>query len=519
MTKRITILWADDEIDLLKPHILFLSEKGYLVHTSNNGEDAIDAVKESEFDIILLDENMPGLSGLEVLERIKTMRPHIPVVMITKNEEETIMDEALGSKIADYLIKPVNPKQILLTIKKNVDTKRLISEKTTSKYQTEFGKIGIRINERLDWDSWTEVYKKLVYWELELQETDEAAMDEVFKMQKSDANDNFARYIRSVYADWFISKDSDRPLLSMDVFPKRVFPKLDNGRPVVMIIVDNLRYDQWKLMEGLIQEYYTVDEELYCSILPSATQYARNAMFAGLMPLEISKRYPQFWVEDYEEQGKNLYEMELLKEQLKRNRLDIKVLYDKITSNKDGVKYADNPNLLLDNDLSVLVYNFVDMLSHSKTEMRMIRELASDEAAYRSLTLSWFQHSPLLDLLRELASHQVSVILTTDHGTIRVQDPIKVIGDRFTTTNLRYKQGKNLNYNPKEVFEITSPEKIHLPKPNVSTSYIFAQGEDFFAYPNNYNHYVKYYRDTFQHGGVSLEEMIIPLISMVPKGL
>ncbi len=517
MIKKITILWADDEIDLLKPHILFLEEKGYEVHTNNNGEDAIDSVKNHEFDIIFLDENMPGLSGLEVLGRIKTMQPHIPVVMITKSEEEAIMDEALGSKIADYLIKPVNPKQILLTIKKNVDTKRLISEKTTSKYQTEFSQIGLRINERLDWEDWVDVYKKLVYWEIALQETGEAAMDEVFKMQKKDANVNFARYIRSNYIDWFGSDEMDRPLLSKDIFKKRVFPYLRPYQPVVVIVVDNLRYDQWKLMEGLLQEYYTVEEELYCSILPTATQYARNAMFAGMMPLEISRKHPDLWVEDFDEGGKNLHEKELLQRQLDQNHLDIKMMYDKVTSNKDGVRFAENPKQLLANDLSVLVFNFVDMLSHSKTEMKMIKELAADEAAYRSLTLSWFQHSPLLDLLRELASHKVRVVLTTDHGTIRVQDPVKVIGDRFTTTNLRYKQGKNLNYKQKEVFEITKPDSVHLPKPNVSTRYIFAQGEDFFAYPNNYNHYVKYYRDTFQHGGVSLEEMIIPLISMVPK--
>jgi len=517
MTKKITILWADDEIDLLKPHILFLEEKGYIVHTNNNGEDAIDSVKNSEFDIIFLDENMPGLSGLEVLERIKTMQPHTPVVMITKNEEETIMDEALGSKIADYLIKPVNPNQILLTIKKNVDTKRLISEKTTSKYQTEFSKIGIRINERLDWESWIEVYKKLVYWEIELEETGEAAMDEVFKMQKKDANINFARYIRSVYTDWFSAKNADGPLLSKDIFKQRVFPKLMTDRPVVVIIVDNLRYDQWKVMEGLVQEIYTVEEELYSSILPTATQYARNAMFAGLMPLEISRMHSDLWIEDHDERSKNMYEEELLRAQLKRNRLDVRLFYEKVNNIRDGNKLAENPKLLLGNDLSVLVYNFVDMLSHSKTEMKMIKELAPDEAAYRSLTLSWFQHSPLLDLLKELAAYNVQVVMTTDHGTIRVQDPVKVIGDRFTTTNLRYKQGKNLNYNPKEVFEITDPADVHLPKPNVSTRYIFAQGEDFFAYPNNYNHYVKYYRDTFQHGGISLEEMIIPLISMVPK--
>ncbi len=517
MVKKISILWADDEIDLLKPHILFLEEKGYSVREANNGDDAIDAVDEEEFDIIFLDENMPGLTGLQVLARIKTLRPHIPVVMITKSEEETIMDEAIGSKIADYLIKPVNPKQILLTIKKNVDTKRLISEKTTSGYQTEFSKIAMQMNDNLHWKEWVELYRKLIYWELELTGSDESTMDEVFQMQKKDANQNFARYIRKNYASWFKMDVGDRPLLSPDLFKHRVFPLLKKDEQVVVIIVDNLRYDQWKTMEGMIQEHFSVQEELFFSILPTATQYARNAMFAGLMPREIAKMHPDLWVFDHEESGKNLHEAELLKHQLQRNNLNLEPFYEKINNNRTGKRLAENPEAIVKNQLSVLVYNFVDMLSHSRTEMQMIRELAGDEAAYRSLTLSWFNHSPLLDLLRSLAERNIKVILTTDHGTTRVQDPIKVVGDKFTTTNLRYKQGKNLNYNPKEVFEIANPETIHLPSLNVSTRYIFSIGSDFFAYPNNYNHYVKYYRNTFQHGGVSLDEMIIPTIQLDPK--
>lgn len=517
MVKKISILWADDEIDLLKPHILFLEEKGYEVAEANNGDDAIDAVERDNFDIIFLDENMPGLTGLQVLARIKTIRPHIPVVMITKSEEEAIMDEAIGSKIADYLIKPVNPKQILLTIKKNVDTKRLISEKTTSGYQHEFSKIAMQMNDRLHWSEWMDLYKKLIYWELELTGSGETTMDEVFQMQKKDANQNFARYIRNEYASWFKMEVGERPMLSPDIFKLKVFPRLKEELPVVVIIIDNLRYDQWKLLESAVQELYTVKEELYFSILPTATQYARNAIFAGLMPMEISKMYPDMWVYDHEETGKNIHELQLLEYQLQRAGISKRVYYDKINNNKSGKKLAENPKFLLDHDLSVLVYNFVDMLSHSRTEMQMMRELAGDEAAYRSLTLSWFQHSPLLDLLRELSTCKVRVLLTTDHGTTRVQDAVKVVGDKFTTTNLRYKQGKNLNYNPKEVFEITNPETVHLPSNNVSTSYIFAQGEDFFAYPNNYNHYVKYYRNTFQHGGVSLDEMIIPIVTLDPK--
>jgi len=519
MTRSITILWADDEIDLLRPHILLLEEKGYSVDTATNGEDAIELVNNQEYDLIFLDENMPGLSGLQVLTRIKTIRPNIPVVMITKSEEEDIMDEAIGSKIADYLIKPVNPKQIILTIKKFTDSKRLVSEKTTTAYQIEFGRLGMQINESMSWEEWIEVYRRLVYWEMELDASDESTMDEVFRMQKSDANQNFARFIRRHYADWFGKPVGERPLMSPDLFKHRLVPLLSQGDPVVFLVIDNLRYDQWKLLEPMILPYFQVDnEEIYYSILPTATQFARNALFAGLMPLEISKLFPDIWVEDNEEGGKNMHEPELIKTQLSRLGLDTRINYDKINNNKAGKKWVENPQMLLDFPLSVLVFNFVDMLSHARTEMQMMRELADDEAAYRNLTRTWFQHSSLLELLRELSVRNVKVVLTTDHGTIRVQDAIKVIGDRQTTTNLRYKQGKNLNYNPREVIEFNRPDDIHLPKPNVSTRYIFATGYDFFAYPNNYNHYVKYYRNTFQHGGVSLEEMLIPFVVLRPKG-
>lgn len=518
MTKSVSILWADDEIDLLRPHILLLEGKGFEVVTANNGEDAIDRVNERDFDLIFLDENMPGLTGLQVLTRIKGIRPNIPVIMITKSEEEDIMDEAIGSKIADYLIKPVNPKQVLLTIKKFTDTKRLVSEKTTSAYQTEFGKIGMQISESLSWQDWIQVYRKLVYWELELKGTGDTPMDEVFRMQKTEANQSFARFVKKNYAGWFSQDLGDRPMLSPDVLKNKVFPLMNQENPVVLLVVDNLRYDQWKIMESVVSELYSIEQdELYFSILPTATQYARNALFGGLMPLAISKIYPDIWKEDFEEGSKNMYEEDLLRSNLQRHNVPGKFIYDKINSNRVGKKWAENAKTMLDQPLSVLVYNFVDMLSHARTDTNMIRELADDEAAYRTLTQTWFLHSPMLELLRELAKYKVTVVITTDHGTTLVQDPIKVIGDRMTTTNLRYKQGKNLNYNPKEVFEIVRSEEVHLPRTNVSTRYIFATGSDFFAYPNNFNHYVKYYRNTFQHGGISLEEMIIPLVVLQPK--
>ena len=515
--ENIRILWADDEIDLLKIHIMFLEEKGHSVVTVNNGDAAIDQVINNKFDLILLDENMPGMSGLETLSQIKTFAPTIPVVMITKSEEEDIMDEAIGSKISDYLIKPVNPNQILLAIKKHVQNRELITRKTTSAYQTDFTKLGMLINDTRTFADWVEVYKKLVYWELELSRSNDNTMDEVLKMQKSEANNNFTRYVKKNYIKWFEDFDSDRPLLSPDLFRRKVIPQLKDNK-VFVLVIDNLRFDQWKVMEPLIRQYYDIEEEdVYCSILPTATQYARNAIFAGLMPYEIKKLMPDLWTDDEEEGSKNMYEKELLQKQFNRLGVKYKFAYEKIMNNKTGKKLVDTLSQYTGNELNVFVYNFIDMLSHARTDMDMIRELAADEPAYRSLTYSWFEHSPLLELFKELSERKIKVVITTDHGTIRVQNPIKVIGDRNTTTNLRYKQGKNLNYNQKEVFEITNPLKAHLPASNISSTFIFAQNDDFFAYPNNFNHYVKYYKDTFQHGGISLEEMLIPVITLAPK--
>ena len=514
----IKLLWVDDEIDLLRPHVIFLEAKDIEVKTTNNGDSAIEMVKNESFDLIFLDEQMPGLSGIETLNMIKRLFPNLPVVMITKSEEESIMDEAIGSKIADYLIKPVNPKQVLLSIKKIVDKKRLITEKTTADYQAEFRKLGMMISDSLSYEDWTEVYKQLVYWELELSRSSDSAMDEVLKMQKTDANNTFVRFIKQNYEDWFDRDFEDRPMLSPDVFKHRVFPMLKNDDKVIVLIIDNLRFDQWKVIQPAIREMYNVEkEEVLFSILPTATQYSRNAMFAGLMPSEIAKLYPKLWLNDDEEGGKNLHEEELLDKQIKRLGLNHQFNYEKITNSKSGKKLVDNFNNLLSKQLSVVVYNFVDMLSHARTDSEMIRELASDEAAYRSITLSWFEHSSLKEFIKKAAEKKAKIIITTDHGTIRVNNPIKIIGDRNTTTNLRYKAGKNLSYKAKEVFEITKPERIYLPKSNMSTSYVFAQNEDFFAYPNNYNYYVNYYKNTFQHGGVSLEEMIIPLITLTPK--
>jgi CheY-like chemotaxis protein len=513
------ILWVDDEIDMLRSHILFLESKDYEVETANNGLDAVDKVKELFFDIIFLDENMPGMSGLETLNELKTISPNVPVVMITKSEEENIMDEAIGSKIADYLIKPVNPKQILLSLKKNIDQKRLVTRQTTSAYQMQFSQIGMRLNDRLNFDEWLEIYKKLVYWEIELGDSEDAAMDQVLAMQKDDANKAFFKFIRENYLEWLNRDVGERPLLSQDIFQQKIFPLLDNGQKVFVLIIDNLRFDQWRTISPVFEEYFMIDtDELYLSILPTATMYARNAMFAGLLPLEIEKIYPGLWEDDDNEGNKNPHEEQLLRKQMERLRRKEKLYFEKVSGIRRERQTADSLKNIMESDLSVMVFNFVDMISHARTEMDMIRELANNEKAYRSLTLSWINHSSLRELIRNLAGNNIRLVVTTDHGAIRVDNPVKVIGDRETNTNLRYKLGRNLNFKSKHVFEVRDPRLAYLPSRNVSTSYIFAGNGDFFAYPNNYNYYANYYKDTFQHGGISLEEMIIPIVTMKPKG-
>lgn len=508
------ILWADDEIDLLKPHILFLRTKGYDLTTVSNGRDALDALDHDSFSLVLLDENMPGISGLETLDLINERHPDVPVVMVTKSEEENIMDQAIGNRIADYLIKPVNPNQILLSIKKNLHSREIVNEKASTEYQQEFAKISGLINMAASIDDWMDVYRQLVRWELKLAETDNP-MAEMLLMQKRDANSNFCKFVKRNYEDWVTT--DNHPLMSHEVFRRKVFPLLDNGEKVCFFLIDNFRLDQWRVLQPLVSEFFNCSEDLYTTILPTSTQYARNAIFAGLMPYDIARMYPQYWVEEDENEGLNIHEEQLIQTQLDRFRRKEKFSYTKLNDSSAGEKFLLRLNSTRNLPLQVVVLNFIDMLSHARTESKMIRELASNDAAYRSITESWFRHSSSIDIFRRLSELGYKVIVTTDHGTIRVDNPIKVVGDRNTTTNLRYKCGKNLKYNSRQVYDIHDPKKFGLPAPNLSSTYIFALNEDFFSYPNNYNYYVQYYTGTFQHGGISLQEMLVPLVTLTPK--
>jgi len=516
---------VDDEVEQLRAHLLFLEKKGYEVVTVSNGTDAIDQCRERNFDLVLLDEQMPGLSGLETLQRIKELQPSLPVVMVTKSEEENIMEQAIGQKIADYLIKPVNPNQILLALKKNIHRREIETEVTQSQYQQNFQQIAMQIMDCREWKDWADVYRRLVHWELELSSTD-SNMTDMLAMQKEEANSGFAKFIKKNYLDWVASlsptyagrqEASNRPVLSPEIFKTKVFPLLSSGQKVFLVVLDNFRYDQWRMLARELSEQFDIEEDLYCSILPTATQYARNAIFSGLMPNKIAEMFPKLWVDEDEEEGKNLNEEPLIQTQMERYRRKETFTYHKINSLVDGDRFMQQWHNLEKHQLNVVVFNFIDMLSHARTESKMVRELASNESAYRSITQSWFRHSVISDFFKLVAQTDCKVIVTTDHGSIRCTQPVKIVGDRNTNTNLRYKLGKNLAHDEKSLYIIKEPQKAQLPMPNLSTTYVFATGDSFFAYPNNYNYYVSYYRDTFQHGGISMEEMIIPLVTLMGK--
>jgi CheY-like chemotaxis protein len=494
---------------------MFLTDRGYDVVTVCSGQDAIDSCLSGVFDLIFLDENMPGLSGLQTLLRIKEISPDTPVVMITKSEDEGIMEQAIGGKISDYLTKPVNSSQILLCIKKNLDKSRIITQTAASRYSRQFSLIDSQIGGGGTDQEWKDIYKTLTYWDLELEDS-RTGVSDILHSQKVEANRLFARFIRDNYFDWLSNPDT-RPVISPDIFRRAVFPLLDSGERVFFILIDNFRFDQWRAVKDMLSEHFTPVEDLYYSILPTVTQYSRNSIFSGLMPLEISRHYPDHWVDEDSDEGKNLSEEFFVGRQLERCGRDVSFSYVKVGGSIQCEKLLNSFDNTDNYRLNVMVFNFIDMLSHSRTESRVLRELSSSEAAYRSLTRSWFEHSGIMSLFRRISEKGCCVVLTTDHGSILVTNSVKVSGERDTSSSLRYKHGRNMTFNRREVFTIDSPVNACLPSPSLSSKYIIAQNYDFFAFPNNYNQFTQHFTGTFQHGGISLEEMLVPLLTLRPK--
>ncbi len=517
-SKKASIIWVDDEIELLRPHLMFLEERGYQVTPVTNAEDALILIKDKAYDLVLLDEMLNGMDGLTALGEIKTINPSLPVIMVTKSEEEALMEDAIGGKIDDYLTKPVNPSQILLTCKKYLEARKIESAKISREYVLRFNEVALKLMSPLTWQDWIDIYVNLAQWEVELDDYPELGLRQTLLDQKRECNVEFAKFIERNYANWLDSDDA--PLFSTDVVQHALFPFLDQNKSVVFLVMDNLRLDQWLAIEDLLYQSFTISKEYYYSIIPTATPYSRNAIFSGLFPLEIEEKYPEIWEKEVDDDSsRNRHERQLLELQLAKNEYILKpeLKYIKILDVNEARNLERNIDSMATSPLLAIVLNFVDFLAHSRSDSEVLKEIAPDESAYRSLTRSWFEHSHIYRILKRLSELKSTIILTSDHGSIRSRHGAKVIGDRETSTNLRYKFGRSLKCDPKYAINIPNPQIYKLPSRRLNTNYLIAKEDFYFVYPTDYHHYLNYYRDSFQHGGVSMEEMILPIIKLEPK--
>ena len=512
------LLWVDDEIDLLRPHILFLEGKGYSVTPVSNGEDAVSMMSRDKFDVVLLDEMMPGLGGLETLKRIQDIDPSVPVIMITKSEEEELMEEAIGKRIAHYLIKPVNPTQILTACKQVLESRRLVEDQLTREYVVEFRRTQNLRAAGLDWEGWINLHGALSAWDVRLDECDDSALKESHADQKKEADVEFGQFIETNYVKWL--SGGNGPVLSPHVFKKFVIPHLLEGRRVYFIVIDCMRLDQWLKVEPLLEPYFTVSREHYYSILPTATPYSRNAIFSGLFPIEMAESFPQFWQESVtEEISKNRFERNLMEAQLQRAglRLNPGARYVKVYNPEEANAVRRQVSTYLSTPFSAFVFNFLDILAHGRSESEILQELAPNESAFRSLMRAWFSHSVLFEILRTMAQQNAIVVLTSDHGSILGKRAALVYGDREASTNLRYKFGNNLVCDERQAVRVRDPRRFMLPRNGINKNYIFAKEDFYFVYPTKFHEYERQYKGSFQHGGISLEEMILPCITLRPR--
>jgi CheY-like chemotaxis protein len=514
------ILWADDEIDLLRPHIKYLEQRGFAVTAVPNGEDALAALGRSRFDVVLLDEMMPGLGGLATLDAIKSRDVSVPVILVTKSEEESLMEAAIGRHIRDYLIKPVHPSQVLLALKRVLESDRIQEVARARDYVGEMQRWQGLDRRGFAWNDWVELAVEIARWDVLFDALpEEQGLAQAHADFRRSLNLDFGRFIEREYAGW-VHGGVDRPLLSSDVVAHAVAPLLKRGQRVVLIVIDCLRLDQWLMLESLLEEHFEIRREHYCSILPTATPYSRNAIFAGLLPAELHRRHPELWQENTDDdRTRNRYERQLLDLQLDRLRCrpTRPVKYFKISDAEEAQQMRRQTSTFAGLGLAALVYNFIDILAHGRSESELLQELAPDEAAFRAVMKAWFTHSPLYEMLRGLAHQDGTVVITTDHGAVLARRASKVHGNRDTSTNLRYKYGLNLNCDPKEAVILRDPKSFMLPADGVNKNYILAREDYFFVYPTRFHAYERQFRGSFQHGGISIEEMVLPLATLTPR--
>ncbi|MEE9162159.1 MAG: response regulator [Candidatus Neomarinimicrobiota bacterium] len=520
-TERGRILWADDEIDLLKPHVLFLEDQGYAVTPVHSGEDAVHAVDEGAYDLVLLDEMMDGMDGLHTLQEIKAGNPALPIIMITKNEEEWLMDEAIAANISGYLTKPVNPSQIFMLCKSMLEKSRIRSDKTTSRYLSMFQELSQRVDTAETLTDWTDLFHELTNWDIEFDEHRDLGLEELLVEQHLTANQRFGQIVAANYRGWLEGDDQDGQVFSHRVLDRFVKPHLEAGSRVVLLVVDCLRLDQWKAMRSLLEERFAIEEAVHVSILPTATPYSRNAIFSGLLPDEMAKRNPDRWQEmARDESSMNRFEAEFLNEYLQRNGLgEIQSKYFKLITAEEGQRVLARLPEYRSTRMLALVVNFVDLLAHHRAESDVIKEILPDESGYRATICSWLEKSWLRELLETVAEwDDTVVVLTSDHGSIQVDKPVRILADRQTSSGVRYKYGRNLKSSEKGGLTIKQPAEYHLPADDVTTNYVIARDRNFFVYPSDYHRFVRRFEGSFQHGGISLEEMVVPVATLRPRG-
>lgn len=516
------VLWADDEIELLRPHILFLNERGYDIHAVTSGEDAVRAVARETFDAVLLDEQMAGLDGLATLQRVKRIQPALPVIMITKSEEESLMEEAIGGKIDDYLTKPVNPSQILSALKRILESRSISQERLNRDYVAEFNRINDEIEtEDLDWDDWLELGVRLSRWAIDISAMRETSLQDLLDQQMQTANIAFAKFVEKNYPAWMKMKRDERPPLSSDVVREWVVPHMQKGEQVLFLVLDCLRLDHWLSVEPVLRDHFNIETDAYYSILPTATPFSRNSIFSGMSPDTFPTVNGDLFNKlDWDgETNVNRFERQLLDRQLKNLGAmpNPEPKYTKILDPEEANRTLKKASDYFDQPLVSMVFNFVDIVAHHRSTEEVIQTLIPDEAAYRSVVKSWFEHSPLFELMRKFGERGVTIVITSDHGSIRARKASKVVGDREASSNLRYKFGRNLNVDPKHAIKVKDPLKWGIHSKGVNIDLLLAKQDAYFVYPTEFNKYADRFRDNFIHGGISLEEMVLPVAVLRSK--